>query len=91
MSHLTELELDRIHAHLFSDEEKLRQDYNGDIKVSVDAQDVEDLVDSAPETAWEVFEAHWDNQAADYDYSGKYLGEYTEHLDGSFSFEPYSD
>lgn len=90
MTHsLTELELDRIHAALFSDEEKLTQDYDGSITVSIDAQDIENLVDSNPELAWEIFEAFWDNQEADYMYHDKYLGDYKEASDGTFTFEAY--
>lgn len=87
---LTELELDRIHAVLFEDEEKLGVDYDGSITVAVDAQDIENMVDTRPEIAWEIFEAYWDNQASDYEYNDKYLGEYKEAQDGTFTFSPYS-
>lgn len=87
---LTELELDRIHAALFADEEKLRQDYDGSITVGVDAQDIENMVDKDPDVAWEIFEAYWDNQDSDYVYEDRYLGEYREGADGTFTFTPYA-
>lgn len=87
---LTELELDRTHSHLFADEEKLSVAYDGSVTVGVDAQDIEDLVDASPELAFELYEAFWDNQEADYVYSDKYLGEYTEYSDGTFKFVPYA-
>ena len=90
MEQLTQAELDRIHAFLFADEENLRQDYDGSITVGVDAQEIEDLVDSKPELAWEIFEAFWDNQLSDYVYSDKYLGEFKEWPDGRFTFTPYA-
>lgn len=90
MEQLTQAELDRIHAFLFEDEEKLGVDYDGSITVGVDAQEIEDLVDSRPELAYELFEAFYDNQEHDYDYPEKYMGEYREDRDGTFTFTPYS-
>lgn len=91
MTHeLTVLELDRIHAALFADEEKLNQDYDGSITVGIDAQEIEDLVDSDPEVAWEIFEAFYCQESGDYEYSDKYLGEYKEASDGTFTFTPYA-
>lgn len=82
---LTQAELDRIHAVLFADEEKLHQNYDGSIDVEIDAQQIEDMVDTAPETAYEIFEAIFNQQTLDYEYDEKYFGCYTEHTDGTFT------
>lgn len=86
---LTQAELDRIHAVLFADEEKLSQNYDGSIDVEIDAQQIEDMVDTAPETAYELFEALFNQQTREYEYSDKYFGKYTEHANGEFTHEPF--
>lgn len=89
MEQLTQSELDRIHAVLFADEEKLRTNYDGSCDVEIDAADIEDMVDTAPETAYELFEAIFNQQTREYEYSDKYFGLYTEHANGEFTHEPF--
>lgn len=90
MEQLTQAELDRIHAVLFSDEEKLRTNYDGSCDVEIDAADIEEMVDTAPETAYELFEAIFNQQTREYEYSDKYFGKYTEHANGEFTHEPFT-
>lgn len=87
---LSVTELDRIHAVLFADEEKLNQNYDGSIDVEIDAADIEDMVDTAPETAYELYGAIFNQQTREYEYDDRFFGRYTEHADGTFTHAPFS-